>query len=183
MNTLGVYVGGGATTTIENCIIYDNRMGQVGTGTGGTVNILYSDVEGGLDGIIDLGTVNWGPGNTDADPCFVRVRDPFGAFNGDYHLKSQAGRWDPNSQNWVQDASTSPCIDAGNPHSPIGVEPFPNGGRINMGAYGGTPEASKSYFGEPVCETIVAGDINGDCKVNSLDFQLIAFHWLRDESQ
>ena len=41
--------------------------------------------------------------------------------------------------------------------SPIGLEPFPNGGFVNMGAYGGTPEASKSYFGGPGCETIVAG--------------------------
>jgi hypothetical protein len=49
-----------------------------------------------------------------------------------------------------------------------------------MGAYGGTAEASKSYFGQPVCETIVAGDINGDCKVNFTDFALMALHWLED---
>jgi len=49
-----------------------------------------------------------------------------------------------------------------------------------MGAYGGTAEASKSYFGEPVCETIVAGDINGDCKVNLIDFAFMAFHWLEE---
>jgi alpha-tubulin suppressor-like RCC1 family protein len=59
-------------------------------------------------------------------------------------LKSQAGRWDPNSQTWVRDDVTSPCIDAGDPNSPIGYEPFPNGGIVNMGAYGGTTEASKS---------------------------------------
>lgn len=44
--------------------------------------------------------------------------------------------------------------------------------------YGGTAEASKSYFGETICKTIVAGDINGDCKVNFLDFRLMALHWL-----
>jgi hypothetical protein len=49
-----------------------------------------------------------------------------------------------------------------------------------MGAYGGTEEASKSYFGEPVCETIVTGDIDGDCEVNLKDFELMAFHWLED---
>jgi len=49
-----------------------------------------------------------------------------------------------------------------------------------MGAYGGTEEASKSYFGQPPCETIVAGDINGDCIVNFLDFRFIALRWLRD---
>jgi len=52
-----------------------------------------------------------------------------------------------------------------------------------MGAYGGTTEASKSYFGEPICQTIVAGDINGDCVVNLKDFALMALHWLRDENQ
>ncbi len=106
------------------------------------------------------------------DPCFAD------ANSGDYHLKSQAGRWDPNSKSWVQDTVTSPAIDAGDPLEPVGYEPFPNGGIINMGAYGGTAEASKSYFGEPVCETIVAGDINGDCKVDFLDFRLTALHWL-----
>ncbi len=45
------------------------------------------------------------------------------------------------------DAATSPCIDAGDPNSPVGDEPQPNGGRINMGAYGGTAEASKSSGG------------------------------------
>jgi len=47
-----------------------------------------------------------------------------------------------------------------------------------MGTYGGTVEASKSYFGDPVCETIVAGDTNGDCIVSFEDFALIVFHWL-----
>jgi len=49
-----------------------------------------------------------------------------------------------------------------------------------MGAYGGTGEASKSYFGEPVCETIVAGDINGDCRVDMLDLAILISHWLED---
>jgi hypothetical protein len=80
----------------------------------------------------------------------------------------------------VVDDVTSPCIDAGDPICPIGYESFPNGGIINIGAYGGTPEASKSYFGKPSCETIVAGDINGDCTVNFLDFWLMALHWLED---
>ena len=57
-------------------------------------------------------------------------------------------------------------------------EPFPNGGIVNMGAYGGTAEASKSYFGSPPCETIIAGDINGDCKVDVDDLMLLISHWL-----
>ena len=65
--------------------------------------------------------------------------------------------------------------------SPIGLEPFPNGGFVNMGAYGCTPEASKTYFGEPICETIVAGDINGDCQVDRADLEIMALHWTDDE--
>jgi hypothetical protein len=141
--------------------------------------IAYSDICNGWSG----------EGNMDLDPCFADPGywDPNGTpedpnddiwIDGDYHLKSQAGRWGPAKQAWIRDDVTSPCIDAGDPMSPIGQEPFPNGGRVNMGAYGGTIEASKSYFGEPICETIIAGDINGDCKVNFKDLALLATHWL-----
>ena len=116
-----------------------------------------------------------GTGNINADPCFADVN------SGDYHLKSQAGRWDANEGHWTIDDVTSPCIDAGDPASPIGLEPFPNGGIINMGAYGGTQQASKSYFGEPPCETIVAGDINGDCKIDTTDLWLMTSHWLEEK--
>jgi len=180
-NILGVHVGQEGTTTIENCIIYHNCSGQIGIK--GTVSILYSNVEGGAQGIYGGGNVNWGTGNVDEDPCFVRIEPWYGQLEGDYHLKSQSGRWDPNTSSWLQDNATSPCIDAGNPMSPIGHEPFPNGGRTNMGAYGSTAESSKSYFGEQICETIVAGDINGDCNVNFLDFRLMALHWLENNSQ
>jgi len=78
-------------------------------------------------------------GNINVNPCFA---DP---DNRDYHLKSQAGRWDPQSQSWIQDEVNSPCIDAGDPDSDWTAEPSPNGERINMGAYGGTPEASLSF--------------------------------------
>jgi parallel beta-helix repeat protein len=76
------------------------------------------------------------------DPLFA---DP---TNGDYHLKSAGGRWDPAANggagDWVLDAETSPCVDRGNPLSPVGYEPEPNGDRVNIGLYGGTAEASKS---------------------------------------
>ena len=136
---------------------------------------------------------NSGDGNIDTDPCFAEPghwEDPCNIpynpwddiwIDGDYHLKSQAGRWDANEGRWTKDEVTSLCIDAGDPHSPIGLEPFPNGGIINMGADGGTAEASKSYFGEPVCETIVAGDINGDCQINFKDFAIMAYHWLEEQ--
>ena len=69
----------------------------------------------------------------------------FAAFaKGDYHLKSKTGRWDPKTKDFVKDTVNSPCIDAGDPKAEWKNEPKPNGGRVNIGAYGNTPEASKS---------------------------------------
>jgi len=173
-----------SSPTITNCILWGNTA-DIGpeiaamrwpTHSPSILTVGYSNITGCEVGIFleEGSSLIWGNGNIDADPRFAD------AAYGDYHLKSQAGRWNANEGRWTKDDRTSSCIDAGDPHSPIGLEPFPNGGIINMGAYGGTAEASKSYFGEPVCETIVAGDINGDCKVNLKDFALMAFHWLED---
>ena len=96
----------------------------------------------------------------------------------DYHLKSQAGRWNENTRTWFRDEVTSPCIDAGDITSSIGHETFPNGARINIGAYGGTPQASKTYFQTGQCSKVISGDINGDCFVNYIDFSVMAFNWL-----
>jgi hypothetical protein len=163
-------------TGVKNGIIIYNVNSSIIVATD-PVNVqapyLESDIHINYSDVFD--EVWAGAGNINADPCFAD------ANSSDYHLKSQAGRWDANEGRWTKDEVTSPCIDAGDPKSPIGLEPFPNGGRINMGAYGGTIEASKSYFGEPVCETIVAGDINGDCAVNFKDFALMAFHWLEEK--
>jgi hypothetical protein len=59
-------------------------------------------------------------------------------------LQSEYGRYLPNSRSWTTDSQTSPCIDKGDPAMYIGREQKPHAGRVNMGAYGGTPFASKS---------------------------------------
>ncbi|MHC4521484.1 MAG: NosD domain-containing protein, partial [Planctomycetota bacterium] len=61
--------------------------------------------------------------------------------DGDYHLKSQIGRWDPGAGRWVTDDGTSPCIDTGDPGSVWSAELWPHGRRVNLGAYGGTGQA------------------------------------------
>lgn len=156
---------GGSNPQLTNCILWDGGD-EIYNEDHSVIIVTYSDVQGGWPG----------HRNIDAEPYFA---DP---NNGDYHLKSQAGRWKPAMQAWITDSVTSPCIDAGDLMTLIGLEQFPNGGVINMGAYGGTAEASKSYFGKPVCETIVAGDINGDCRVDMADFALMAAHWLMNDS-
>ena len=137
--------------TLRSCIVSDNTAPsgpEIGLDyyyyhTPTSMTISHCDIRGGLSAAhIGQGTtLNWEEGNIDSDPLFA---DP---NEGDFHLKSEAGRWDPNSETWVPDDVTSPCVDAGDPNSPVAFEPFPNGARVNVGAYGGTPEASKSPSG------------------------------------
>jgi hypothetical protein len=174
----GIEVLPGGTSTLRNCILY--RSSSIIVPSTATLNISYCNIEREPYGIFGDGTVNWGPGNIEGDPCFADA----GNFPtaGDYHLKSQAGRWDPNEGGWTTDEVTSLCIDAGDPMTPINLEPFPNGGIVNMGVFGGTPEASKSYFGKEPCKVIIAGDVNGDCIVNFKDAAIMFSHWLEDSS-
>jgi predicted outer membrane repeat protein len=140
---------------LTNCILRDENI-QIWNGDSSTITIAYSNIKGFQSASYDVSKKTiWGAGNIDSDPCFAdpgywdtnstpdNSSDDFWV-DGDYHLKSQAGRFDPNTQKWIIDDVTSPCIDAGDPNSPIGVEPIPNGAVINMGAYGGTAQASKS---------------------------------------
>jgi len=126
-----------------------------------SLSVSYCDVEGGEAAVyLDSGgTVTWGSGNIDADPLLAALGywDDNGTpadadddfwVDGDYHLKSTVGRWDPAADAgagaWVADGAHSPCIDTGDGASVFVDEPAPNGGRVNMGAYGNTVEASLS---------------------------------------
>jgi hypothetical protein len=135
---------------VVDSVIWGNGPSQIKAS--GTVQptIGYTDVSGGWPGA----------GNIKADPLFASPG--YWAFPtdlttsvpaslsgtvwilGDYHVKSHVGRWDALSATWVTDAVTSPCIDSGNPASPVDLEPSPNGNRINLGVYGGTNQASLS---------------------------------------
>ena len=151
-NTAGV---GGAVLAVENArpavsnsILWGDsttELAQLPEGTGFS-RASYSDIAGGYPGT----------GNIDADPLFASASD--------LHLQSKYGRW--TAAGWVCDAATNPCIDAGDPASPCTLEPKPNFGRINLGAYGNTPQASKSGWNIP-------GDANDDCRVNLLDLLFV----------
>ena len=45
----------------------------------------------------------------------------------------------------------SEAIDTGDPAEPYGLEPDPNGGRLNIGAYGNTPEAARTPTNSGLC--------------------------------
>jgi hypothetical protein len=124
------------------------------------------------------------------------------AANNDFHLKSRAGHWNPTSQSWVTDAVDSPCIDAGDPNSDWTLELWPHGKRTNIGAYGGTPEASMSLsnvgniadldnddyvdyndmglFMEKWLyqQVLLPEDLDRNGAVNFIDFAEFANHWL-----
>lgn len=122
------FLGRTIVARVVNNIIWKNEIHMSEDVKPEEFRIRFNTIQGG-----------WaGEGNLDQDPLFA---DP---DRDDYHLKSQAGRWDPQTKAWVLDGVTSPCLDAGDPASNFSKEPEPNGGRINMGAYGGTAQASKT---------------------------------------
>jgi hypothetical protein len=125
-NKFGIRGWGGADPYIVNCIFWDNEYGDLSH-----CDARYSFLADAT-GIGNFSDSN-GPGFADAD------RD-------DYHLLSRNGRYSPNTKTWEFDSVTSPCIDRGDPRLEIGREQKPHGGQINMGAYGGTPFASRSSF-------------------------------------
>jgi len=125
-NEFAIAAYGGANPIITNSILWDNRSGDLFQS-----RVRYSCLEQ-LDAVLE------GEGNINANPSFVD------AENGDFHLQSRYGRYSPSDSTWITDALTSPCIDAGDPSVYFGRERMPHGGRVNMGAYGGTPFASKS---------------------------------------
>ena len=87
------------------------------------------------------------------DPLFV---DPAG---GDYHLQSTSGSFNPVTQTFVPRRAQSTAIDTGDPASDFSNEPAPNGGFVNLGAYGNTPEASLSPANYVTVTAPIAGDV------------------------
>jgi len=151
-NRNGVSAFAGAAPAVVSCIVWGNTDDDlVGCGA------RYSCVEDGAAG----------DGNISEDPVFANPQA------GDCHLRSRIGRYDASTDTWVVDNTTSPCIDAGDPETDPTKEPMPSGGRINMGAYGGTSEASKSPNPWPN-----AADLDYDGNVNLADLALMAEQWL-----
>lgn len=125
---------------VINCIIANNLNGGIGSiGTQTVPQMKYCDVYGNSVADYSVFPSQTGTnGNISRPPAFANLG------SGDYHLQSCNGRWDPNTSKWVKDITTSPCIDAGDPASVATNEPQPNGGPIELGAYGNRGQASRS---------------------------------------
>ncbi|MBA7705263.1 hypothetical protein ES703_114089 [subsurface metagenome] len=151
---------------VSNCILWGDTPDEIFVLSKPPV-VTYSDVQGGWSGN--------GNNNIAVDPCFADTSSP-DANEWDYHLQSQNGRWDPNQNKWVTDATTSQCIDKGKPTSNWTRELWPHGKCINMGAYGGTPQASMSLSGAGN-----VADLNNNDLVDYADLQMLANKWLSQE--
>lgn len=119
-----ILIEASSTLTLKNSILWGNTR-EFATNSGGSFAITHSI------------TAQAGTGNRNVDPLFVS------AAGGDYHVQSMGGHY--SASGWVPDARTSPAVDAGDVGSPYASEPAPNGGRVNLGAYGNTLEASRSF--------------------------------------
>jgi hypothetical protein len=135
---------------VSHCSLYGNTPFEILTVGDGSPVLSYSNIAGGYAG----------EQNQDADPLFnqpgyweydlhadqivLLENDELHWIQGDYHLQSEAGRWDADHLEWVFDSASSPCMDGGDPNMPVGDESEANSSVINMGAYGGTHHASKS---------------------------------------
>jgi hypothetical protein len=95
------------------------------------------------------------------------------ANNGDYHLLSERGRYWPEHDVWVLDDVTSPCVDAGDPAIEPLNERMPNGGLVNIGAFGNTAYASMS-------EWTIVGDLDRSGRVDLRDFAIWTQDWLEE---
>jgi hypothetical protein len=94
--------------TITNCILWENsasRGSQIAVNLDATLSVSYTDAQGGqLAAYVEPGsTLVWEPGNLDADPLFTS--GPCGEF---YLSQTAAGQ-----------LQQSPCVDAGDPCSPM----------------------------------------------------------------
>lgn len=175
----GVWSGATGEVRLDNCILWgntDSRNSQ-------QIELAQLTVESSVAQVRYCNVQGWsgtlaGIGNLGLDPLFV---DPAG---GDYRLQSEGLRWDSRQGLWIFDSLTSPCIDTGNPGYPLGNEPRtapddPNStaivnNRIDMGAFGGTAEASIAPAGWSL-----TADADNDGRVDWMDLARMAASWVK----
>jgi len=153
-NIFGIEAYNEAEPDIVNCILWENSDDDLFGCQGRYSNIQRAEQAEGI-------------GNISEPPLFVNPAE------GNYRLLSEYGRYMPDLDLWVCDQVTSPCINAGDPAMNAQDETQPNGGRINIGAYGSTAQASRGPWA-------LEGDINRDGKVDIEDFAIMAANWLSE---
>jgi hypothetical protein len=152
-----VRITSGNNHVVRNNIINPDRARALYLDASATATINYNGyyLEGGaalgMDGNTDHATLAAWQGtlhdlqSLETDPLFASASDS--------HLQSPAGYFDRLGTFSVGGA-LSPFVDRGDPTSSFSLERGPHGGRVDLGAYGNTPENSLT----PVQLTMLAGD-------------------------
>jgi parallel beta-helix repeat protein len=126
-------------------------------------NIIVGNGESGIADSPDNATTPW----ADYNNLHGNATDYSGFISGPHHLAVDPRFVDPDAGDYHL-SRCSPCLDMGDPSAEYSREPQPNGGRVNLGAYGNTPEARmSSLFADVPCghwacdqvEACVAADI------------------------
>lgn len=175
---------------VNSNIIAFNRAASVGGIDGSSIssyNAFWSNEDAHFGGGTSAGT-----GDIIADPLFAtdgywdangtpEETDDFWV-NGDFHLKSQTGRWSEADRQWIADAVTSPCVDAGDPDSDWTRELWPHGKHVNIGVYGRTAHASMSPSDAGSAANLNPDVDDVDNWVDHSDLALFTDKWLSDEA-
>ena len=125
-----VAIGDDTKLSLKNCIVYGNDEAGVINATSIDHCCLQEEHEGEGNFVPESEeALNW----TGAPYYHLLTKKSNGAITNGWF----SGTFE--SKRTVAD---SPCIDAGAAGFPVGLEPEPNGRRVNLGAYGGTQWAS-----------------------------------------
>ncbi len=129
-----IFVERSSKVSIKNSIFWNNGSDVFFVDSGCSIDMKYSVAPNKCSG---GGTCSVGTGVLQpTDVFFVNEA------KDDYHLKSTAGHYAAGA--WIKDLDLSPAIDKADPAQPYSTEPTPNGARADVGAFGGTTEASKT---------------------------------------
>jgi hypothetical protein len=135
--TAGIAVAAGGGAEIANATVVTNGIGIDATGIATIKNSLVSGNDVGLksEGTGDL--------TSSYDDLFGNATAYQGLVAGTGDLASAVTFVDLPGHNLML-SGPQPSTDQGDPADAVGEEPTPNGGRINLGAFGGTADAELS---------------------------------------
>jgi MYXO-CTERM domain-containing protein len=149
--TNGVMVRAGGAADIVNATIVSNPIGVSSSGTTRIKNSLLTKNGVALSGAAQNALVS------SFDDLFDNQNDYAGLAAGTGDL-SQAVTFVSFTGHNLSLAAAQASTDRGDPADAVGEEPAPNGGRINLGAFGGTADAETSTPPSAVAPGASSGD-------------------------
>ncbi|NQV34626.1 MAG: hypothetical protein HQ515_18175 [Phycisphaeraceae bacterium] len=169
---IGVLGLGESDPKINNCILWDNSLEDLAG-----VTAYYCDIER----LSDSSRLY----NLNVDPLFMDSK------NNDYRLRTRQGRYEWAIDQWLYDEQTSPCVNGGDPAMDYSQEPYPNGERTNMGAFGNTVYASMGpdlsvgissiRWGFSTNSSASGWSMSASAEVTTLDRQIARVEFYLDE--